>query len=138
MAFSLYALLGNEAPSFSNESLAVDLKNYFRQEEGFSIEFEQLPFAHTKTLVLHWNMWLVRVCYEEGENVVADSIEIQKLLGATATPALSTISKRIRIVFGDDERREHTNQIIYIIDFLKEIHDLKIFDPQQNNLVNSV
>lgn len=135
MTFSLYALLDNDAPSVSNESLAADLENYFCNEKEFSLQFEQLPFAKTKTLALRWNMWLVRVSYEEGDAVKNDSIEIQKTLGPSCTSNIAHIGRRIRVVFGSDDTQQYTNQIIYVIDFLKEIKGTLIFDPQQNNFI---
>ncbi len=135
MPFALYALLGEQAPHISNESLASDLQSFFKNEEGFSLDFEQLPFAKSKTLVLRWDGWLVRVSYEEGKNVEADSWEIQKIVGASAPYNLSDINRRVRVIFGNDDAREFTSQIIYLMDFLRAIPGVVIFDPQQNNLV---
>ncbi|WP_013208544.1 hypothetical protein [Ralstonia solanacearum] len=66
--FSLYALLGKNSPSLSNESLVIGLKQYFRDAADFSLAFERLPFAKHDTLALRWGNWLVRVSYEEGES----------------------------------------------------------------------
>jgi hypothetical protein len=135
MTFSIYALLGNGAPTITNESLASDLKRFFQNEEDFSIQFEQLPFAKGKTLALRWGTWLVRVSYEEGANVLQDSTEINNIVGALAPYDLSGINKRIRVVYGDDDSQEHTNQIISLMDFLSEIPGAVMFDPQQKDLV---
>lgn len=135
MTFSIYALLGEGAPTITNESLALDLKHFFRNEEGFSIQFEQLPFAKNKTLALRWGTWLVRVSYEEGANVLQDSAEINKIVGSAVPYALANINKRIRVVYGDDDAQEYTNQIIYLMDFLREIPGTVMFDPQQKDLV---
>lgn len=135
MTFSIYALLGEGAPTITNESLALDLKHFFRNEEGFSIQFEQLPFAKNKTLALRWGTWLVRVSYEEGANVLQDSAEINKIVGSVAPYDLASINKRIRVVYGDDDAQEYTNQIIYLMDFLREIPGTVMFDPQQKDLV---
>lgn len=135
MTFSIYALLGNQAPAITNESLASDLQRFFRNEENFTLQFEQMPFAKNKTLALRWGTWLVRVSYEEGAGVVQDSIEIAKIVGSTAPYELSGIDRRIRVVFSDDSTREYTNQIIYLMDFLKEIPTAILFDPQQRDLI---
>ena len=135
MTFSLYALLTDDAPPMSNDSLADDLKNYFRNEEGFVLKFEQLPFTTNKTLALWWDSWLVRVSYEEGQEVKDDSVEIQKRTGDTSGIDVSSIHRRIRLVFGDDDTQQYTNQVIYLIDFLKEIKGVIIYDPQQNDFV---
>lgn len=138
MNFALYALLGDEAPIISNESLAEDLNTLFVKEQDFSLQFEKLPFSTTKTLALRWNSWLIRVSYEEGESVRKDSQEIQILQSNNnnaLTNDVSQIERRIRIVFGNNDTLEHTNKIIYLIDFLKNIKGVLIFDPKQNSFI---
>jgi hypothetical protein len=135
MTFSIYALLGEEAPAMTNESLASDLKSFFCKENDFSIQFEQLPFAKHKTLALWWGTWLVRVHYEEGDNVARDSAEISKIVGPACPHDLASRSRRIRIVFGDDDTGEYTNQVIYLMDFFREIPGTIMFDPQQRDLI---
>lgn len=131
MPFSIYVLLGEGAPAISNASLASNLKHFFRNEEGFSIQFEQLPFAKSKTLALQWGAWLVRVSYKEGVGVAQDSVEIAKIIGNTAPHNLSGINKRIRLVFGTTDTLEHTNQTIYVMGFLREIAGAVIYDPSR-------
>lgn len=135
MTFSLYALLNDESPLISNESLAVELKHYFRNEEKFTLELEHLPFSKSATLALRWGAWLVRVAYEEGDSVRADSREIQSRVSTSYNVDVSEVSRRIRVVFGSDDEMEFTNEIIYVIDFLKEIKGVLIFDPQRNDFV---
>lgn len=48
MTFSIYALIGDKAPIVTIESLASDLRRFFRNEEKFSFKFEQLPFARMR------------------------------------------------------------------------------------------
>lgn len=137
MNFSLYGLLGDKTPTISNESLAEELNALFADEEGFSIQFEKLPFSTTKTLALRWNSWLIRVSYEEGEFVRKDSQEIQILQSSNNALIndVSQIERRIRVVFGNNDTLEHTNKIIYLIDFLKNIKGILIFNPQDNNFI---
>ncbi|USX11286.1 hypothetical protein NHH88_16310 [Oxalobacteraceae bacterium OTU3CAMAD1] len=134
MTFALYGLLTNEAPQLSYESLAKDLKNQL-QNENFSLQREKLPFAKNETLVLKWDKWLARVSFEEGETVRADSLEIQERTKSFNSFDLSRINRRIRVVFGNDDGQQYTNQIIYLMDFLREIRGVVIYDPQQNNFV---
>ncbi|OAI59998.1 hypothetical protein RSP795_19090 [Ralstonia solanacearum] len=61
--------------------MVIDLKQYFRDEADFSPAFERLPFAKHDTLALRWGNWLVRVSYEAGDHVKADSATIQAWLG---------------------------------------------------------
>lgn len=137
MSFSVYALLGKESPDLSNESLADELVIFFENQDEFSLQFERLPFSSTQTLALRWDGWLTSVAYEEGEYVRNDSIEIKKILGDKAPNDISQIDKRIRVVFSDDDSLEHTNHIIYVLDFLRGIKGILIFDPTQKDLIAS-
>ncbi|KVZ48063.1 hypothetical protein WL17_28705 [Burkholderia ubonensis] len=120
----------------TNESLAADLRHFFRNEEGFSLQFEKLPFVKHETLALRWDKWLVRVFYEEGARVVQDSEEISRVVGAAAPPGLARIGRRIRIVFRDYDDDTYTNQVAFMMDFLREIPGSILFDPQQRDLIN--
>lgn len=137
MTFSLYGLLTDKSPPFSNESLADKLKDYFRDDEKFSLSFEQLPFKKNKTLAIRWDDWLVRVSYEEGEAVKNDSIEIHQRTREFSTIDVSNIDRRIRMVFGSDDDKIYTNEIIYLMQFLGEIDGIIIYDPQQNDFLPS-
>jgi hypothetical protein len=107
----------------------------FRDERGFSLQYEQLPFAKHKSLTLRWGTWLARLSYEEGKKVVEDSAEISRILGPGAPPKLAGIDKRIRTVFGDDEAREYTNQPIHLMDVLRGSKGAIVFDPQQKDII---
>lgn len=129
MTFTIYGLLSDQSPEISNDSLAEDLKYYFRNENNFSLEFEVLPFSTTRTLALHWDAWLVRVSYEEGEEVAVDAIEIQRRTKSTLD--FSKFTRQIRIIFGSDNKKIYTNEIIYLFDYLKQIDGILIYDPQK-------
>jgi hypothetical protein len=99
--FSIYTLLGESSPAMSPESLAAQLESLFRKEEGFSLQFEKLPFAKDRSLALRWGTWFARVSYEAAKSVAEDSAEIAGILGSAAPAKLAGIDKRIRVVFGD-------------------------------------
>ena len=135
MTFSLLALLTEQSPVISNESLADELKAYFENEEDFSLKFERLPFAKTDTLALRWGNWLMRVAYEEGSRIQDESAQIQEILGKRSPRELSGIDRRVRVVFADDNDRESTNQIVDMMQFLQDIEGSIVFDPQKNDLM---
>jgi hypothetical protein len=135
--FALYALLTDEAPAISNETLARDLQQWFKNHTDFWIKTEKLPFGNRENLILRWPSWGIRVAYEEGEKVESDSVEIQKLLASAAPCDLSRFRRRVRVVFGDDDGREHTNETIHMMDFLQRIPGAVVFDPQQNEIAKS-
>lgn len=128
MTFSIYALLGDRAPTITDEVLVSELKEYFRKKDDFTLEFEE-------TIMLCWGDWRVRLCYEHGPEVEQDSAVIGRILGAIAPYDLSSIDRRIRVVFPDDDTREHTNHILFAMDFLRSIPGVIMFDPQQRDLV---
>ena len=136
MTFALYCLLTDESPIISTVSLIEDLRNHF-QAESCLIYRERLPFATNETVSLKWESWLVRVSYEEGEMVKADSLEIYERTKSFNSNDLSTINRRIRIVFGSDNDKIYTNQVIYLMDFAKEIKGVLIYDPEQNDFLNA-
>jgi hypothetical protein len=117
--------------------LASELEKLFRDDEGFSLRCEQLPFAKHKSVMLRWGTWLAQLSYEEGKRVIDDSVEISRILGPAAPPKLACIDKRIRAVFDDDDAREFTNQTLYLMDFLRGIKGAIVFDPQQKDIIRT-
>lgn len=132
MTFTVYALLTDRAPALCVQSLASELETFFRGDAALSLTFEQLPFAAQRSLALRWEIWLARISYEEGARVEEDSREIALRTGIAS---IAGIGRRVRVVFGSDDAQAYTNQIIYLLDFLKAIDGVLLFDPQQNDWI---
>ncbi len=135
MTFVLCAFLPDHAPVLSSESLAADLKRLFRGEDGFSVSFEELPFADSPSLMLRWYLWRIRVACQEGDTVREETAQIRKVLGPAAPDQLAGMRRKINVVFGDDNDRKYTNQIIHVMDFLRALPGAIIFDPQQSDFL---
>lgn len=135
MTFAMYALLHPSVPECSLDSLATQVADHFAREDGFKLEYEQLPFSAERSLILRWGSWFVRMKYEHDETVLDQCVQIAESLGPKAPNHLAHIDRRIGVVFGDDEAREHTNEIIYVMDYLREIPGSILFDPQQGEIV---
>jgi hypothetical protein len=135
--FVLYGLLGDASPPFSDEILSRELTRHFSEDERLSVSLRALPFGGRQVVVLSWPSWQIRAAYEEGDWVAEDSAEIHRRLGAAAPAGLPGIRKRIRAVFGDDDRREYTNEAIEMFGFMTAIPGAVVFDPQQNNIVEA-
>ncbi len=133
--FSLIALLSKDSPLITVDALEAQLSKFFKTERELKFGRARLPFLSADSIDLRWGTWRARLSYEEGPYVVEDSVEISKILGGAAPFDLSAIDRRIRVVFSDDKNQERTNEVIYVMDFLKEIPGVVIFDPQQNNLL---
>jgi len=132
MAFELYGMLGDKAPDITLDSMASDLRRFFSRTEGFHLELEDDPFgAPARNVLLSWGGWWMRVFYESGPDVAAESAAIAVFADAAVKENVAHIDRRIRVLVADDEDREHTNHAIFMMDFLREISDATIFDPQQ-------
>ncbi|MGW3498017.1 hypothetical protein [Streptomyces sp. NPDC001020] len=135
MTFALHAFLGPDAPEMSNESLAADLRELFEDEAGFTLQWERLPFSKGPTLALRWGAWLTRVAYEESQTVAEDARFVHAMTGGSVPIDLSAATRRVRVVFGDDDAREYTDQIISLMDYLSEIKGAIVYDPQQADVL---
>lgn len=135
MLFVLCAFLPDHAPALSSESLAADLKRLFRNEDGFSVSFEKLPFADSPSLILRWDLWQIRVAYEEGDAVREETAQIRKVLGPAAPDQLAGMRRKINVVSGDDNDRRYTNQVIHVMDFLRALPGAILFDPQRSDFL---
>ncbi|WP_046656067.1 hypothetical protein [Lysobacter capsici] len=136
MSFVLYALLGEDAPTTSIEQIDTELRRCFDQENDMVVQFEVLLFATERSLRLRWPGWAVLVCYEEGTSVLADSREIQSIAGTPDIPDLSDIGRRIRVVFGSDDSRVYTNQMIWMMEYLCGIEGAFVFDPLRKEIIS--
>jgi hypothetical protein len=134
--FSVYALLGDTSAPLSDQLLFEQLSAYFARHEQLSLSWNTLPFGRGRQLLLHWPSWTVSVIYEESDSVAKDSGEIQRRLGAAAPYDLSGIRRRIRVVFADDNTREHTDLAVLMLDFLTDIPGAVVFDAQQNKIMD--
>lgn len=132
--FSLYALLGPDSPEITTDWLAAEFRDSFSRDENFRLSMVRLPFLKEPSVSLRWGSWLARVTYEEGDRVEADSRHIQDVIGGSVPFDVSNVRRRIRVVFSDDEAREFTNEIILVVDVLRAIDGVVLFDPQQNGL----
>jgi hypothetical protein len=135
LTFALHAFLGPNSPAVSNESLAADLGALFGNDEGFSLQWELLPFAKAPTLALRWEDWLARVAYEEGEKVARDGAYAREIVGESAPFDLLESTRRVRVVFGSDDDRVRTNEMVWLVDYLLRIEGVAVFDPQQGDIM---
>lgn len=132
MTWSLYALLTDEASPIDAAWLTSECTRVF-VGHGCSIAETFQPFARWPALLLRWGPWSARLAYDAGDPVLADSRYIQRVAGDTAptgVPAdrIGRCDRRIRVVFGDDPERVYTDQMLWIIDFLRDIPGGVLFD----------
>ncbi|MDR7017759.1 hypothetical protein [Acinetobacter sp. 3657] len=136
MAFSLYCLINENSNKFSLELIEKELRQCFSKTSKFDLEYEEDPFdCSDKHLVLSWGDWWIKVFYETGQNVIEDSIEISTYTDSDKASIISNIDKRIIVRFADDELKKYTNYIILMMDYLEDISNAIIFDPQKNKFL---
>jgi hypothetical protein len=79
--------------------------------------------------------WLARVAYEEGEKVARDGAFVREIGGESAPFDLLQATRRVRVVFGNDDDRARTNEMIWLVDYLRRIDGVALFDPQQGDFI---
>ena len=132
MTWSVYALLTDEAPPIDVAWLMQACTHAFAAQ-GCSIQETFQPFARWPALLLRWDHWSVRLAYDVGDPVLADSRYIQRVAGdmvpyGMPPDSIGRCGRRLRAVFGDDPEREYTTPILAVIDFLQDIPGAVLFD----------
>lgn len=141
--FSLCGLLdSNKNLNLTIEQVNDDLINYLNngRREVPTAEYDQYPIGPKhKHIVLTWaDSWGMRIFYETSETnpdtVCSDAQYISNIVGGDKAEIIKNSYQRIRVVFGDDPLKNHTNEIIYVTEFLEEVYQGIVYDPQQQKL----
>jgi hypothetical protein len=127
VTWTVYAQLADTSPAINADWLMEEVSRHFGPRPGFALKQTTLPFSRSSSVDLASGSWLARLTYEEGEVVVADSIEIQRLTDGDLN-GLETSTRRIRVVFSTDEAGEYVNHAIWVTDFLRSIPGVVLFD----------
>lgn len=138
MAFSLYCLIDESSGDFSLQFLEKQLSVYFSKTGDFSIEYEDDPFDPLdKHLRFSWGNWWMLIFYETGQHVIDDSREIASYIDSNQVDKLSVINKRIRVIFANDDTKAYTNHMIWMMDYLEDIPNSVIFNPNSNEIIKA-
>ena len=127
MTGTVYAQLSDISPAINAEWLKEEVSRIFGPRPGFALKQTTLPFSRSPSIDLVSGSWLARLTYEEGEVVMADSIEIARPIEGDLHGVESS-AQRIRVVFSTDETGEYTNHAIWVTDFLRSIPGAMLFD----------
>ncbi len=137
--FNMLALLPEDAPDVSIDTLADKVQARFGGDAAFRLEYEVLPFNTERNLMLRWQGWsarLIRETAEDDEQVADDSAEIARILGAAAPAGIADCTRRIRAVFHDDPDEQYIDEMVEIMALLEGLEGAVVFDPQQNKLMD--
>ena len=137
MTFSLYCLIGDADSNLSIEGLESQFKDYFSSTDEFKLEFEEDPFVSAdRNLLFSWGSWWIRVFFETGVDVLADSVVIANYVDFDRMKSISKITQRVTVLFASDDKLLYTNHIIFMMEFLESKKGWIIFDPQKNEIVS--
>jgi hypothetical protein len=137
MAFSLLCPIIDVSTGMDIDSLERGLREYFRGIQGWSLEFDDDPFDDdSRHLVLRWPDWWVMFFVESGDEVLSEAQEMAQCATEEWRSAVASSSRRIRVVFADDDQRVYTNEIIYVMEFLETIEGVRVFDPQRGEFMD--
>lgn len=134
MSLVLYALLNSSAPVISTAALEAGMRSMFGGDTRFSLDTNRLPFTDAEMLLLRWDGWTVGVCYEVGDQVREDSVEIAGRL-ESPLPDPEDFDRRVRLIFPDDPHRDYTNEIIQVMDYFYVMPGTSIVDIENNLIV---
>lgn len=128
--FNMCLLLGKQTPPLSLRRLSRLLKKEFGSDRTFSIKQSTQPFIGA-VLHLRWGDWSIMVVYEDDEEVLNDAKAIKKALTGKLDLESVDWTRRLRVVVSSDPTREHTEEILQVMDFLSLLKDVTLFDPQR-------
>ena len=125
--FSIHAYI-SAADVLPLEVLKQKLAGLFQgpHSDPPEISSNPLPFSSAPRLNFLWPTWSFTVACESGAAVEDDAAVCSRESGVAFLSGLPV--NRLRFVFADDEKRDFTNHIIWIADWLKEIPSAVVFD----------
>jgi len=131
VTWTIYAQLADNSPAINAEWLMSGLSGLFGARPEFAVRQTSLPFSRAPSVDLVSGTWLARLTYEEGDAVLADSIEIRRVTREDPSGQEAS-TRRIRAVLSSDEAGEYTNHSIWVTDFLRSIPGVLLFDVTRN------
>ena len=131
---TLFALVKDDADAITNDTLVRDLKHKLALAKEFEITTETLVFPRVTEVVMTKGNWSVRFEIRPESSMTLSVKELQKILGKKTQlpPDFQRYNKEIAVGFGDDPQKEHTNEIIFIGEFLRENYPRVVIFDQYN------
>lgn len=131
---TLFALVKDDADAITNDTLVRDLKHKLALAKEFAITTETLVFPRVTEVVMTKGNWSVRFEIRPESSRTLSVKELQKILGKKTQlpPDCQRYNKEIAVGFGGDPQKEHTNEIIFIGEFLRESYPGVVIFDQYN------
>ena len=121
--FSLFALLKDPA-TLTPESLAVLLQERFFDISSYTVTLEDLYWPRFTNVVLThsdgWGMWF-QIRQEDGRSIDPPTLGKYLRRKKVALPeGFDDYDTELIMHFNDDDERAHTDDIIFLTEFIKE------------------
>jgi hypothetical protein len=97
-----------------------------------TLSHEANPFTGEAYLLYRWADWSISVTADRGVDIEEDVKAVRSVVGGAFPDAHPR--GRIRIVFANDETLEYTNHVLWIMDYLREIPGVVIYDESEKSL----
>ena len=132
--FALHAFITSDQDAYPLAILETALSTLLAGQDdiGPEVSYSTLPFSNQPRLLYRWPTWNFSVTSDQGEQVAADADFVAQTCGAVFPGGRPT--HRIRVVFAQDSSRDFTNHIIWIMDWLKEIPGVVLYDETSKSL----
>lgn len=132
--FAIHAFISSDQDAYPLGSLETALSNLLAGQDdiGPEVSYSTLPFSNEPRLLYRWPTWNFSVTSDQGEQVASDADFVAQTCGAVFASGRPT--HRIRVVFAQDSSLDFTNHVIWIMDWLKEIPGIVIYDETRKSL----
>jgi len=132
--FALHAFITSDQDAYPLATLETAFSKLLagQGDEAPEISYSTLPFSKQPRLLYRWPTWNFSVTSDQGEQVASDADFVAQTCGAVFAGGRPT--HRIRVVFAQDSSLDFTNHIVWIMDWLKEIPNVVLYDETSKSL----
>ena len=132
--FNLFALWRDADDRLDMAALKDDFETRFAFAGDYTITTKDLVFPRVTIVVLTQGDWEVQVWLWKGEDMTLDPTAVAEALpaGTVLPPDFADYDAQIVLGFGDDPERLHTNDIIFLGEFVRETYPGVVIFDQYN------
>lgn len=129
--FTLHAFVPPTVGELTLQTLSERFQSLLSGVEpsGLSVDQATHPFTKREYLVSRWPQWGFTVHLEAGTDVASDAKFVQSVAAGAFQEGLP--DRRVRLVFGDDPMMDFTNHILWVVDELRTIPGVFVYDEKQ-------
>ncbi|QIK71026.1 hypothetical protein G7070_00435 [Propioniciclava coleopterorum] len=121
--FTIFALLKDATGGLTPEGLAALVKERFFDVGSYTVTLEKLHWPAFTNVVLRqadgWGMWF-QIRQEDGRSIDPPTLGAFLRRTTTLPEGFDDYDTELVLHFDDDEEREHTDDIIFLTEFVNE------------------